>query len=79
MAEKQNFEESLCRLEEIARILEKGEIGLDESMELYAQAAKLISFCQKKLDTAQLKVEKIKKQTTVQKEKEDEVEEDVSI
>ncbi len=60
MPEKLSFEESLRRLEQIAQTLESGQAGLDESMELYAQAAKLIAFCQKKLDHAQLKMEKLK-------------------
>ena len=57
MPEKLSFEESLRRLEQIAQTLESGQAGLDESMELYA---KLIAFCQKKLDNAQLKMEKLK-------------------
>lgn len=36
MAEKLNFEQALNRLEEIAQMLEKGQTGLDESMDLYA-------------------------------------------
>ena len=38
MPEKLNFEESLQKLEEIAEKLEQGNINLDESVELYAQA-----------------------------------------
>ena len=64
MPEKLSFEESLRRLEQIAQTLESGQAGLDESMELYAQAAKLIAFCQKKLDNAQLKMEKLASSTT---------------
>lgn len=48
MAEKLSFEQSMRRLEEIARTLEQGEVGLDESIELYSQAAKLLAACQKK-------------------------------
>ena len=49
MPEKLNFEESLQKLEEIAEKLEQGNINLDESVELYAQASKLVVACQKKL------------------------------
>ncbi len=70
MAEKLNFEQALNRLEEIAQMLEKGQTGLDESMDLYAQAAKLIAFCQKKLDTAQLKIEKLNFETLTQQKTE---------
>ena len=43
MAEKLTFEQSMQRLEQIAATLERGEAGLEESMQLYAQAAKLIA------------------------------------
>ncbi len=76
MAEKLNFEKSMQHLEEIAQELEQGELSLDEAMELYAQAAKLILSCQKKLDTAHLKFEKIKTQSFASDDKEG-VEEDV--
>lgn len=66
MAEKLSFEQSMRRLEEIARTLEQGEVGLDESIELYSQAAKLLAACQKKIDAAQLKIEKINFQTPMQ-------------
>ena len=48
MTEKLTFEQSMERLEQIARTLEKGETGLEEAMELYTQAGKLIVSCQKK-------------------------------
>ncbi|MBS5139094.1 MAG: exodeoxyribonuclease VII small subunit, partial [Clostridium sp.] len=41
-------------------------VGLDESIELYSQAAKLLAACQKKIDAAQLKIEKINFQTPMQ-------------
>lgn len=78
MAEKLSFEQSMRRLEEIARTLEQGEVGLDESIELYSQAAKLLAACQKKIDAAQLKIEKINFQTPMQNppQKEDEADGD---
>lgn len=63
MAEKMTFEQSMQRLEQIAATLERGETGLEESMQLYAQAAKLIASCRKKLDAAQLKIEQISAET----------------
>lgn len=45
MAEKLNFEQSLERLESISQQMEAGEVSLDQAVELYAEAAKLISFC----------------------------------
>ena len=43
----------------LAEKLEQGNINLDESVELYAQASKLVVACQKKLGAAQLKLEKL--------------------
>lgn len=59
MAEKLTFEQSMQRLEQIAATLERGEAGLEESMQLYAQAAKLIASCRKKLDAVQLRMEQL--------------------
>lgn len=54
-----NFEESMARLGEIADQLESGECSLDEAIRLYESALKLTGECQKKLDEAKLKIEKI--------------------
>lgn len=59
MAEKQTFEGAMARLEEISAQLSQGALSLDESMDLYAEAAKLIVFCKKKLSAAQTKLEKV--------------------
>lgn len=59
MAEKQTFEGAMARLEEISAQLSQGALSLDESMDLYAEAAKLIAFCKKKLSAAQSKLEKV--------------------
>ena len=72
MAEKLNFEQSMLRLEDIAKTLESGHADLDEAMELYAQAAKHIAFCQKKLAAAKLRIEKLDLKTTPPEKKEDE-------
>lgn len=59
MPEKVNFEQAMRKLEEIAQQLEQGNCSLDESIELYVQASRLAASCQKKLDAAQLKLEKL--------------------
>ncbi len=59
MAEKWTFESALNRLDEISAILGRGETSLDEAVELYAEASKLISVCNKKLSAAQTKLEKV--------------------
>ena len=56
-----SFEESLSRLEEIVRHLEKGDMPLNESLALYEEGTGLISACSKMLDEAEQKVVKLKK------------------
>ncbi len=57
--EKLNFEEALKELETIVRRLESGESNLEQSIEDYARGTALKSHCQKKLEEARLKVEKL--------------------
>lgn len=59
MAEKWTFETAMARLDEISVTLSQGNSSLDEAVELYAEAAKLIALCNKKLTTAQTKLEKV--------------------
>ncbi|HAW49885.1 TPA: exodeoxyribonuclease VII small subunit [bacterium] len=51
-----NFEDALKRLEEIVRILEKGEVSLDESINLFEEGIKLRKFCNEKLSEAERKI-----------------------
>ncbi len=64
MAAKKNplsFEDSLSRLDEIVRHLEKGDLSLSESLTLYEEGTALISSCSKMLDEAEQKIVKLKK------------------
>lgn len=54
-----SFEEALTRLESIVRELEAGKIRLDDAVSAYEQAIKLKNLCEKKLQDAKLKIEKI--------------------
>ncbi len=54
-----SFEEALKRLEEIVRKLESGDVPLDKSIDLYSEGEKLRGLCQKRLEAAQAKIEKI--------------------
>ena len=54
-----NFEDALKRLEDIVRKLESGDVPLDQSIDLYSQGEKLRNLCQKRLEDAQAKIEKI--------------------
>lgn len=55
------FEESLVRLEEIVRHLEKGDLPLGDTLKLYEEGTGLIASCSKLLDEAEQKVVKLKK------------------
>lgn len=61
MAEKKEmtFEEGMTRLEQIVLSLEKGEVPLESSMELFTEGTKLSAFLQKKLDEAEARVKKL--------------------
>lgn len=53
---KQSFEQAMDRLEQIVRQLERGECGLDESLKLFEEGAKLAGVCNDMLDKAEQKV-----------------------
>ena len=61
MAEKTSlsFEESYAQLEEVVRLLERGELALDESMALFEKGIKLAQLCEAKLDKAEQKVSQL--------------------
>ena len=60
MAKKsQTFESSMERLDEIVRLLENGDVSLDESIKLFEEGTRLSSVCGKLLDEAELKVTKL--------------------
>ncbi len=56
---KMSFEESMTRLEEIVRAMERGDVALEESLKLFQEGTELVKDCQKLLDDAQLQVKKI--------------------
>lgn len=58
---KMNFEQSIERLNEIVKQLEKGEAPLTESLALFEEGTALISTCGKMLDEAEQKVVMLKK------------------
>ena len=60
MAEK-TFESQMTRLEEIVRLLERGEAPLAESMKLFEEGTKLSAALGKLLDEAELKVVQLTK------------------
>ena len=55
------FEESLARIDEIVKALEKGDAPLEQSLTLFEEGTALIRTCGKMLDEAEQKVVKLKK------------------
>ena len=53
------FEESMARMEQIVRAMERGDVALEESLKLFQEGTELVRSCQKLLDDAQLQVKKI--------------------
>ncbi len=53
------FEESMSRLEQIVRAMERGDVPLEESLKLFQEGTELVKSCNQLLDNAQLQVKKI--------------------
>lgn len=53
------FEESMARLEQIVRAMERGDVPLEESLKLFQEGTQLVGSCTKLLDEAELQVKKI--------------------
>ncbi|MDY6934943.1 MAG: exodeoxyribonuclease VII small subunit [Spirochaetota bacterium] len=58
---KLTFEKALRDLENIARLLEGGEIGLEKSIEEFEKGIKLAKYCHEKLEEAERKIEILQK------------------
>jgi len=52
-----NFEECLQRLEQVVQELEKGDLTLDRSLQLFEEGMKLSDHCRSQLSEAEGKVE----------------------
>jgi len=57
-----DFEKDLQRLEEITRQLQSGEVGIEKSMELYAEGVKLADMLGKRLNTYKSRIEILEKE-----------------
>lgn len=53
---KQSFEAQMERIEEIVRLLDAGDAGLDASLKLYEEGISLVRTCTKRLDEATQRV-----------------------
>jgi exodeoxyribonuclease VII small subunit len=57
--DKLTFEQALAELEKIVGQLESGQAPLEQSIEMYERGAALKAHCEKRLEAARLRVEKI--------------------
>ena len=55
--DKLTFEQALQKLEQIVSAIESGQIGLEESIEKYAEGARLIAHCRGVLSAAEKKIQ----------------------
>jgi exodeoxyribonuclease VII small subunit len=53
------FEQAMARLEEIVRLLESGELSLDETVRLYEEGQRLRQFCEGKLNEAEKRIKMV--------------------
>ncbi|HHV72931.1 MAG TPA: exodeoxyribonuclease VII small subunit [Clostridia bacterium] len=51
-----SYETAVTRLEEVVRLLEEERMSLDRVLELYEEGSKLVKFCSKMLEQAELKI-----------------------
>jgi exodeoxyribonuclease VII small subunit len=54
-----SFEDALAELEQIVRRLEAGQVRLDEAIQSYERGAQLKQHCEKKLNEAQQRVDRV--------------------
>ncbi len=50
------FEEKMLRLEQIVRAMERGDVPLEQSLQLFQEGTELVRACEKQLNDAQQKV-----------------------
>jgi len=53
------FEQAMARLEEIVRLLESGELSLEETVRLYGEGQRLRQFCEQKLNEAEKRIKMV--------------------
>ena len=62
MAKKElDFEQSVSRLDEIVRLLERGDVPLEQSLKLFEEGTALVRSCGTMLDQAEQKIIKLQK------------------
>lgn len=59
VAEALTFEAAVRRLESLVASLERGELGLEASIEAYEEGLKLARSCMERLDRAELRIQQL--------------------
>jgi len=60
-AKNLSFEEALSRLEEIARAMESGRLGLEDMLSSFREGQQLVAFCTAKLGEVERKIDELVK------------------
>ena len=60
------FEDNLKKLEGLVGKMESGEMNLDEMIKAFEEGRKLVTECQKDLDSIRQRIEKVTKDGTVE-------------
>ena len=60
------FEDNLRKLEGLVGKMESGEMNLDEMIKAFEEGRKLVTKCQKDLDSIRQRIEKVTKDGTVE-------------
>ena len=55
------FEKAMTRLENIIEELERGDLDIDKSLEIFEEGIKMSRLCSKKLNEAEARIEKVSK------------------
>ena len=55
------FEKAMTRLENIVDELERGDLDIDKSLEIFEEGIKMSRLCSKKLNEAEARIEKLSK------------------
>ena len=55
------FEKAMTRLENIVEELERGDLDIDKSLEIFEEGIKMSRLCSNKLNEAEAKIEKLSK------------------
>ena len=63
MNKDMTFADMLNRLEEISKLLDSGDVSLEQSLELFEEGSSLIKLCNTKINDARLKITEISANT----------------